>query len=235
MDVLLTGGDTDLGRAIAGGFRDAGPRHRHRRVAARRPRGGRRGAPTSTRSSSTAPTRPVLEAARAQFPHHLDAIVNVPALRGDGADPRTYTLAQRAAAWRTALDATVLSAVLTVQILGDHLRSGGSIVNVVADAAVEGSPGGRHQGRAVELDGRTSHALRDPGHHAERGGVRPRCRAGLRRHRAGRRRRSPRRSPGWRCSSPRPPPGTSPGRRCTSATARCPPSPEPEIFRVRGQ
>jgi NAD(P)-dependent dehydrogenase (short-subunit alcohol dehydrogenase family) len=34
----------------------------------------------------------------------------------------------------------MLSAVLTVQILGDHLRSGGSIVNVVADNADEGSP-----------------------------------------------------------------------------------------------
>ena len=38
------------------------------------------------------------------------------------------------------MDATVLSAVLTVQILGDHLRSGGSIVNVVADNSTEGSP-----------------------------------------------------------------------------------------------
>ena len=33
----------------------------------------------------------------------------------------------------------MLSAVLTVQILGDHLRSGGSIVNVVADSPAEGS------------------------------------------------------------------------------------------------
>ena len=34
----------------------------------------------------------------------------------------------------------MLSAVLTVQILGDHLRSGGTIINVVADNPAEGSP-----------------------------------------------------------------------------------------------
>src|SRR6478735_6677940 len=77
MEVLVTGGDTDLGRTIAEGFRDAG-------------------------------------------------------------DPRTYSLSDQASAWRNALDGTVLSAVLTVQILGDHLRSGGSIVSVVPENPAEG-------------------------------------------------------------------------------------------------
>jgi NAD(P)-dependent dehydrogenase (short-subunit alcohol dehydrogenase family) len=81
-----------------------------------------------------------LEDARSQFPHHLDTIVNVPAPHWHGGDPRTYTMADRAAAWRTALDATVVSAMLTVTILGDHLRSGGSIINVVSDNPGEGSP-----------------------------------------------------------------------------------------------
>jgi NAD(P)-dependent dehydrogenase (short-subunit alcohol dehydrogenase family) len=81
-----------------------------------------------------------LEEARGLFPHHLDTIVNVPAPHWNSGDPRTYTLADRAAAWRTALDATMLSTVLTVQILGDHLRSGGSIVSVVADNPAGGSP-----------------------------------------------------------------------------------------------
>jgi alkylation response protein AidB-like acyl-CoA dehydrogenase len=61
-----------------------------------------------------------LEQARGQFPHHLDAIVNVPAPRWHAGDPRTYSLADLAAAWRNTLDATAVSAVLTVQILGDH-------------------------------------------------------------------------------------------------------------------
>jgi len=73
------------------------------------------------------------------LPHHLDTIVNVPAPSFDSGDPRAYTLAQRAAAWRNNLDATVLAAVLMVTAIGDHLRSGGSIVNVVAENPRDGS------------------------------------------------------------------------------------------------
>lgn len=138
MEVLVTGGDTDLGRTIAEGFRDAG----HRVVIA----GARRDDLEVAAKEldvdaivfdNTDPAS--LEEARGQFPHHLDTIVNVPAPRFDAGDPRTYTLSDLAAAWRNALDATVLSAVLTVQILGDHLRSGGSVVNVVPDNPHEGS------------------------------------------------------------------------------------------------
>ena len=52
-------------------------------------------------------------------------------------------------------------AVLTVQILGDHLRSGGSIVNVVAREPARGQRRGGDQGRARRLDrraGRTTSA-----------------------------------------------------------------------------
>jgi len=138
MEVLVTGGDTDLGRSIAESFRDAG----HRVVIA----GARRDeldiaakelevdAIVFDNTDATS-----LEQARDQFPHHLDTIVNVPAPRWEAGDPRTYSLADRATAWRNALDATVLSAVLTVQILGDHLRSGGSIVSVVPENPAEGS------------------------------------------------------------------------------------------------
>jgi NAD(P)-dependent dehydrogenase (short-subunit alcohol dehydrogenase family) len=138
MEVLVTGGDTDLGRTVAEGFRDAG----HRVVIA----GARRDDLEVAAKEldvdaivfdNTDPAS--LEEARSQFPHHLDTIVNVPAPRFDAGDPRTYTLADLAAAWRNALDSTALSAVLTVQILGDHLRSGGSIINVVPDQPREGS------------------------------------------------------------------------------------------------
>lgn len=138
-EVLLTGGDTELGRAIAEGFRDAG----HQVVIA----GARRDELEVAAKEldvdfivldNTDPA--ALEAARGEFPHHIDTIVNVPAPRGNGGDPRTYSLADRAAAWRSALDATMLSAVLTVQILGDQLNSGGSIINVVPGTVAEGSP-----------------------------------------------------------------------------------------------
>lgn len=138
-DVLLTGGDTELGRIIAEGFRDAGfqvmiagSRRDELEVAAKE-----LDVDCIVFDNTEAAS---LEEARAQIPHHLDTIVNVPAPLGSGGDPRTYTLAERATSWRTALDATVLAAVLTVQVLGDQLRSGGSIINVVGDDAAEGSP-----------------------------------------------------------------------------------------------
>ncbi|KUI47712.1 short-chain dehydrogenase [Mycobacterium sp. GA-1199] len=144
MEVLVTAGDTDLGRTIAEGFRDAG--HRVVIVGARRDElevAAKELDVDAIVLDNTDPDN--LEAARQHFPHHLDTIVNVPAPGWDGGDPRTYSLSDLARAWRAALDSTVVSAVLTVQILGDHLRSGGSIVNVVpenpavgtADAAVK--------------------------------------------------------------------------------------------------
>jgi NAD(P)-dependent dehydrogenase (short-subunit alcohol dehydrogenase family) len=139
MEVLVTGGDTDLGRTVAESFSDAG----HRVVIA----GARRDDLEVAAKEldvdaivfdNTDPAS--LEEARGQFPHHLDTIVNVPAPRWDVGDPRTYSLADLAAAWRNTLDATAVSAVLTVQILGDHLRSGGSIVTVIPELPREGSP-----------------------------------------------------------------------------------------------
>jgi NAD(P)-dependent dehydrogenase (short-subunit alcohol dehydrogenase family) len=137
MEVLVTGGDTDLGRTIAESFRDAG----HRVVIA----GARRDELDVAAKELEVDAivfdntdAASLEEARSQFPHHLDTIVNVPAPRWDTCDPRTYSLADQATAWRNALDTTVLSAVLTVQILGDHLRSGGSIISVLPESPAEG-------------------------------------------------------------------------------------------------
>ncbi len=138
MEVLVTGGDTDLGRTIAESFRDAG----HRVVIAGARRDELEVAAKELEVDAIVfdnTDAASLEDARDQFPHHLDTVVNVPAPRWDAGDPRTYTLADRATAWRNALDATVLSAVLTVQILGDHLRSGGSIINVIPENPAEGS------------------------------------------------------------------------------------------------
>src|SRR3977135_3615164 len=118
MDVLLTGGDTELGRIIAEGFRDAG----HQVVIA----GARRDDLEVAAKEldvdaivfdNTDPAS--LEEARGQFPHPLATTVNVPAPRWDAGDPRTYSLADLAAAWRNTLDATAVSAVLAVQVLAD--------------------------------------------------------------------------------------------------------------------
>jgi NAD(P)-dependent dehydrogenase (short-subunit alcohol dehydrogenase family) len=138
MEVLVTGGDTELGRAIAQGFRDAdhrvtlaGARANELEVAAKE---------LDAEAIVCDNTDPAsLTQARGLFPHHLDTVVNVPAPRCQSADPRTYSLADLAASWRNALDDTVLAAVLTVQTVGDHLRSGGSIISVVPETPRDGS------------------------------------------------------------------------------------------------
>lgn len=137
MEALVTGGDTDLGRTIAERFRDAG----HRVVIAGAHRDDLEVVAKELEVDAIVfdnTDAASLEVARDQFPHHLDTIVNVPAPRFEAGDPRTYSLADQATAWRNALDTTVLSAVLTVQILGDHLRSGGSIVSVVPENPAQG-------------------------------------------------------------------------------------------------
>lgn len=138
MELLVTGGDTELGRVIASGFRDEG----HNVVIA-----GSQRAELEVAAKELDVAFVVvdnndpasLEAARTAFPQHLDGIVNVPAPRWDAGDPRTLSLSERASAWRHALDTTVLSAVLTVSVLGDQLSSGGTIINVVPSNPVDGS------------------------------------------------------------------------------------------------
>ncbi|MBV8930731.1 MAG: SDR family oxidoreductase [Mycobacteriaceae bacterium] len=138
MEVLVTGGDTELGRAIAGSFRDTG--HHVAITGARRNELEVAAKELDIDSVVVDTTDPAsLTEAIPLLPHHLDTIVNVPAPVWGPGDPRTYTLADRATAWRTSLDATVVAAVLTVNAIGDHIRSGGAIINVVAENPREGS------------------------------------------------------------------------------------------------
>ena len=138
MEVLVTGGDTDLGRTIAEGFCDAahqvvitGARRDDLEVAAKE---------LDVDAVVFDCSDPAgLAEAVPLLPHHLDAIINVPAPAFDPIDPRVYTFAERAAAWRSNLDALVLVPVLMLNAVGDHLRSGGSIVNVVTENPREGT------------------------------------------------------------------------------------------------
>ena len=138
VEVLVTGGDTDLGRVVAEGFRDDG--HKVILVGARRGDLEVAAKELDVDAIVCDTTDPAsLSEVRGLFPHHLDTIVNVPAPSFDAGDPRTYSLSDTASAWRNTMDATVLSAVLTVQALGDYLRSGGSIVSVMAENPPAGS------------------------------------------------------------------------------------------------
>ncbi len=144
MQVLVTGGDTEIGRTVAERFRDDG--HTVTLVGARRDELEVAAKELDVDAIVCETTNPAdLAEVRGVLPHHLDTIVNVPGPRWDAGDPRAYSLSELAGAWRTAVDATCLTAVLTVQAVGDNLRSGGSIVCVVpenprpgsADAAVK--------------------------------------------------------------------------------------------------
>jgi NAD(P)-dependent dehydrogenase (short-subunit alcohol dehydrogenase family) len=138
VEVLVTGGDTELGRSVAEGFRDAG--HTVTLAGARRDDLEVVAKELDVDAVVCDNTDPAsLAEVRGLFPHHLDTIVNIPAPRWDAGDPRTYSLSQLAGAWRNALDNTVLSTVLTVETVGDHLRSGGSIVSVVPENPADGS------------------------------------------------------------------------------------------------
>jgi NAD(P)-dependent dehydrogenase (short-subunit alcohol dehydrogenase family) len=138
VEVLVTGGDTDLGRIVAEDFREDG--HKVTILGARRADLEVVAKELDVDAIVCDTLDPAsLTEARGLFPHHLDTIVNVPAPSFDAGDPRTYTLSDTASAWRNALDATVLSAVLTVQAVGDHLRSGGSIITVLAENPPAGS------------------------------------------------------------------------------------------------
>jgi NAD(P)-dependent dehydrogenase (short-subunit alcohol dehydrogenase family) len=91
MEVLVTGGDTDLGRTIAEGFRDAGHQvviagaHRDDLEVAAKELDVDAVACDSTDPASLTEAVPLL-------PHHLDTIVNVPAPTLDAGDPRAYSL-----------------------------------------------------------------------------------------------------------------------------------------------
>jgi NAD(P)-dependent dehydrogenase (short-subunit alcohol dehydrogenase family) len=140
VEILVTGGDTELGRTVAEGFRDAG--HAVTLAGARRDDLEVVAKELNADAIVCDNTDPAsLTEVRGLFPHHLDTIVNVPAAPCNAGDPRAYSLSQVAGAWRNALDVTVLSAVLTIETVGDHLRSGGSIVSVVPENPRAGSAG----------------------------------------------------------------------------------------------
>jgi NAD(P)-dependent dehydrogenase (short-subunit alcohol dehydrogenase family) len=144
VDVLITGGDAELGRIVAESFRDGGHEvtllgtHRDQLEVNAKELEVDAIVCDTTDAASLAEIRGLL-------PHHLDTVVSIPGPCRDAGDSRTFSLSELAGAWRSAVDATLLSAVLTVQTVGDNLRSGGSIVCVVpanpqagsADAAVK--------------------------------------------------------------------------------------------------
>jgi len=140
MDVLITGADTDVGRAVAEGFSAAG----HRLVVTGTDADALDLVARDLQADAVVcdPASPAsLAQAQSSIPHDLDAVVIVPSPAWIDGDPRTFTLADTAVVWRSAFDRTMVSTVLIVQTVGEHLRSGGSIVSVVpVGASAESGP-----------------------------------------------------------------------------------------------
>src|ERR1700685_1667490 len=117
VEVLVTGGDTELGRVVAEGFHNEG--HTVTLLGARRDDlevAAKEIEADAIVCDNTDPA--ALAEVRHLFPRHVDTRVNIPAPGGSSRDPRAFSLSDLAAAWRTSLDDTVLSAVLTLETVG---------------------------------------------------------------------------------------------------------------------
>ncbi len=140
MDVVVTGADTELGRVVAEEFQRAG---HHVVVVGADAEALNHTAEALQAAAVVCDTADPagLSVAQAGLPYDIDAVVVVPPPAWISGDPRSMTLTDTAVVWRSAFDRTVVSAVLTVQAVGDHLRSGGSVVTVVSvGAGAESGP-----------------------------------------------------------------------------------------------
>jgi len=134
--VVVTGGGTGIGKAIATAFLKEG-----NEVVIT----GRRPAPLAATATELGPSvRAVrfdaadpaqVQAALADLPDAVDVLVNNAGGNTDIGAPEPADLADLAAAWRANLDANLLSAVLVTTALRDRLAPGGAVVNVSSIAA----------------------------------------------------------------------------------------------------
>ncbi|MEJ8647466.1 SDR family oxidoreductase [Streptomyces sp. MS1.AVA.3] len=137
--ILITGGGTGIGRAVAHHFADAGD---DVLVTGRRP------GPLEETAAGRRTVRPLmcdhtdpraLTALLAELPERIDVLVNNAGgntdLDADGADD----LASYARNFRANLDANLLSAALTTKALDGRLAAGGAVVHIGSIAADQGA------------------------------------------------------------------------------------------------
>ncbi|MGW2027403.1 SDR family NAD(P)-dependent oxidoreductase [Streptomyces decoyicus] len=137
--ILITGGGTGIGRAVAHHFADAGD---DVLVTGRRP------GPLEETAAGRRSVRPLvcdhtdpraLTALLAELPERIDVLVNNAGgntdLDADGADD----LAAYARNFRANLDANLIGAALTTKALDGRLGSGGAVVHIGSIAADQGA------------------------------------------------------------------------------------------------
>jgi NAD(P)-dependent dehydrogenase (short-subunit alcohol dehydrogenase family) len=136
--VLVTGGGTGIGRAVAARFVAAGDSVviTGRRTEVLEKAAAELGA-TAIRCDHTDPDD--LTALVTAIPSTVDVLVNNAGGNTDFAFGDPGSLAEFAEQWRTNLDANLLSAALTTQALDERLASGGAIVHIGSIAADKGA------------------------------------------------------------------------------------------------
>lgn len=138
--VLVTGGGTGLGQAMANRFATAGDAvyitGRRRDVIA----AAAADIPGQVHPVTCDHTDPAqLEQLAAQLPAHLDVLVNNAGGNTDIGAAVPEGLAGVAAAWQANLQANLISAVLTTEALGERLRAGGAAIHVGSIASDKGA------------------------------------------------------------------------------------------------
>lgn len=137
-NIVVTGGATGIGRAIAAAFATAGDAVviTGRRAEALRATATELGV-TDLVCDATDPAQ--IEALRTALPERIDVLVNNAGGNTDFDQDSPTDLAAVAAAWRVNLDANLISAVLMTTALRDRLAAGGTVINIGSIAADKGA------------------------------------------------------------------------------------------------
>jgi 3-oxoacyl-[acyl-carrier protein] reductase len=134
--IIVTGGGTGIGRAIAAAFATAG---NGVVITGRRPEplaaamAAIDGAVTAVAFDAADPEQ--IEKALPHLPATVDVLVNSAGGNTDFSGPEPATLAGVAAAWRANLESNVLSAVLMTTALRPRLAAGGAVISFSSIAA----------------------------------------------------------------------------------------------------
>lgn len=138
--VLVTGGGTGIGRAVAALFVGEGDRVLivgRRSEVLRRAAAELGGAVCPLVCDLTDPAQ--VEGLGEALPRSIDVLVNAAGGNTDFDRPSPRGLAEVAAAWRTNLEANLLSAVLATTLVEERLAEGGAVISLGSIAADKGA------------------------------------------------------------------------------------------------